>query len=70
VLFHIVTLPIEFNASSRAIVELVDGHYIMDDEVSSSKKVLGAAARTYVASAAVSVMELVRLLLIRDRMRD
>lgn len=68
VLFHIVTLPIEFNASSRAIAELVDGHYIMDEEISNSKKVLGAAARTYVASAAVSVMELVRLLLIRDRM--
>lgn len=68
VLFHIVTLPIEFNASSRAIAELVDGHYILDEEISTSKKVLGAAARTYVASAAVSVMELIRLLLIRDRM--
>ena len=68
VLFHIVTLPIEFNASSRAIAELVDGQYILEDEISNSKKVLGAAARTYVASAAVSVMELVRLLLIRDRM--
>lgn len=68
VLFHIFTLPIEFNASSRAIVELVEGHYILEDEVASSKKVLGAAARTYVASAAVSIMELVRLLLIRNRM--
>jgi Zn-dependent membrane protease YugP len=68
VLFHIVTLPIEFNASSRAIAELVDGHYILEEEISASKKVLGAAARTYVASAAVSIMELVRLLLIRDRM--
>lgn len=68
VLFHIVTLPIELNASSRAIAELVDGHYILEEEVSNSKKVLGAAARTYIASAAVSVMELVRLLLIRDRM--
>jgi hypothetical protein len=68
VLFHIFTLPIEFNASSRAIAELVDGQYILDEEVPFSKKVLGAAARTYVAGAAVSIMELVRLLLIRDRM--
>jgi Zn-dependent membrane protease YugP len=64
VLFQIVTLPVEFNASNRAIVQLVDMGIINNDEVRSSKKVLSAAALTYVAAALTSVLELVRLILI------
>lgn len=67
VAFHMVTLPVEFNASSRAIVQLVQGGYIYDEERPLAKKVLGAAAFTYVAAAAVAVMQLLRLLILRGR---
>ncbi len=70
ILFHVITLPVEFNASSRAIAQLSDGYYIDEQEKSSAKKVLGAAAMTYVASAAIAIGELVRLLLYRSMMRD
>lgn len=70
ILFHIVTLPVEFNASSRAIVQLTDGYYIDDQEKKFAKKVLGAAAMTYVATAAIAIGELVRLLLYRTMLRD
>jgi len=62
VVFSIVTLPVEFNASSRAIQILSDGGYLTSDEVPASRKVLNAAALTYVASALVAVLELLRLL--------
>lgn len=65
VLFQLVTLPVEFNASSRAMAQLGNGGYLRTDEISGAKKVLDAAALTYVAAAAVSVMQLIRLLLIR-----
>ena len=55
VIFQLVTLPVEFNASSRAMVILSQG-YLAGDEVSSAKKVLNAAAMTYVAAAATAVM--------------
>ena len=64
VLFQIITLPVEFNASSRAIVQLTDMGIIAHDEVRSSKKVLSAAALTYVAAALTSVLQLLRLILI------
>jgi uncharacterized protein len=64
VLFQIITLPVEFNASSRAVVQLVDMGIINSDEVGSSKKVLSAAALTYVAAALSAVLQLVRLILI------
>ena len=67
VLFQLVTLPVEFNASSRAMAQLSNGGYLRADEISGAKKVLDAAALTYVAAAAVSVMQLIRLLLIRGR---
>lgn len=70
IMFHIVTLPVEFNASSRAITQLTDGYYIDDQEKSHAKKVLGAAAMTYLATAAIALGELVRLLLYRTMMRD
>jgi Zn-dependent membrane protease YugP len=66
VLFQIVTLPVEFNASSRAIETLESGSFLDADEVLKARKVLNAAAFTYVAAAAVAVIQLIRLLLIRS----
>lgn len=66
VLFHIVTLPVEFDASRRAIRILNTGGYLAPDEVQGAKKVLDAAAWTYIAAAAVAVLHLIRLILIRD----
>ena len=64
VLFQIVTLPVEFNASSRA-VHLVDSLGILQgDEVDGTRKVLGAAALTYVAAAAASILQLARLIIL------
>lgn len=67
VLFHLVTLPVELNASSRAISQLQMLGIIGSDETRSAKKVLSAAAMTYVAALATAVLNLVRLLLIRGR---
>nr|WP_233193505.1 zinc metallopeptidase [Sporosarcina sp. P3] len=64
VLFQIVTLPVEFNASSRAMDQIVQLGIIRNDEEPQAKKVLSAAAMTYVAATAVAVLELVRLILI------
>ena len=64
VLFQIVTLPVEFNASSRAMAILSQG-YLANDEVRSARRVLNAAAMTYVATAAIAVLQLVYLLLAR-----
>ena len=66
VLFQIVTLPVEFNASSRAIVQMKDLGILQEDEVSGAKKVLSAAAMTYVAAAAMALGQLIRLILIRN----
>ncbi len=65
VVFHVITLPVEFNASSRAMAILKDDGYLAQDEAVGAKKVLDAAAMTYVAAAAVSVMHLLRLLILR-----
>lgn len=64
VVFQIVTLPVEFNASSRAMDQIVTLGIINNNEESQAKKVLSAAAMTYVAAAAVAVLELVRLIMI------
>jgi Zn-dependent membrane protease YugP len=64
VLFQLVTLPVEFNASRRALVMLQDYGILRQDEVQGSRSVLSAAAMTYVASAAASVLQLLRLLMI------
>lgn len=64
VVFQIVTLPVEFNASNRAMDQVVAAGIIRNDEERETKKVLNAAALTYVAAAAVAVLELVRLVLI------
>ncbi len=63
-IFQLVTLPVEFNASNRAIHILADSGMLETDEVSKAKKVLTAAAMTYVAAAAASALQLLRLLLI------
>ncbi|MGM9923132.1 MAG: zinc metallopeptidase [Bacillus sp. (in: firmicutes)] len=64
VLFQIVTLPVEFDASNRAMDQVVSLGIITNNEERETKKVLTAAALTYVAAAAVAVLELVRLVLI------
>ena len=62
VLFQLVTLPVEFNASKRAIKSLKDSYMLTEDELPMAKKVLCAAALTYVAALAVSLAQLLRLL--------
>ena len=70
VLFYLVTLPVEFNASSRAIAILRSNNVLTDDELKGVKKVLTAAAMTYVASALTALMSLLRLILLsRNRRR-
>ena len=69
VLFALITLPVEFNASSRALAALSAHGYLDEQELSGARKVLNAAALTYVASAAMAVMQLLRLLLIANRRR-
>jgi uncharacterized protein len=64
VIFQIVTLPVEFNASNRAMDQVVSLGIIRNDEERETKRVLNAAAMTYVAAAAVAVLELARLILI------
>ncbi len=64
VLFQVVTLPVEFNASNRAMDQVVSLGIIRNDEERETRKVLNAAALTYVAAAAVAVLELLRLVLI------
>ena len=64
VLFQIVTLPVEFNASNRALVMLEDYGILGQDEKRKAKAVLSAAAMTYVAAAASSILQLLRLIIL------
>ena len=64
VLFQIVTLPVEFNASNRAMVMLENYGILGQQESSKAKKVLSAAAMTYVAAAASSILQLLRLIIL------
>jgi hypothetical protein len=68
-LFQVITLPVEFNASRRAVETLESTRILYDDELAQTKKVLSAAALTYVAALAVSLGQLIRLLLIYNRRR-
>lgn len=70
VLFQLVTLPVEFNASRRAVKELESSGMLYQVEAASVKKVLGAAALTYVASAAAMILQLLRLIIIGGRRRN
>ena len=70
VIFQLITLPVEFNASKRALNVISDVDILSDDEKKGAKSVLSAAAMTYVASLAVSVASLLRLILTINRRRD
>ena len=70
VIFQLVTLPVEFNASSRALRALKDSAMMYDDEVEDTRKVLSAAALTYVASAAAAILSLLRLVILFGGGRD
>jgi uncharacterized protein len=67
VLFQLVTLPVEFDASKRALTQLNRLGLVAPQEQAGAKKVLDAAALTYVAAAAASLLQLLRLLVLRDR---
>jgi Predicted Zn-dependent protease len=69
VLFYIITLPVEFNASARAIAILRANKVLNENELKGVKKVLTAAALTYVASALTAIMSLLRLILLANRRR-
>ncbi|MCR5830688.1 MAG: zinc metallopeptidase [Lachnospiraceae bacterium] len=73
VLFQIVTLPVEFDASKRALATLSEMGYLNESEMTGARKVLKSAAMTYVASAAASILSLIRIILIAQggrRSRD
>ena len=70
VLFQIVTLPVEFNASNRAIRVLGSSGMLYEDEVKATRKVLTAAALTYVAGAASAILQLLRIILLTGNRRD
>ena len=70
VLFSLITLPVEFDASNRAIKILDKGGFLDSEELDGAKKVLKAAALTYVAAAVTSVLSIIRLILLANRRRD
>jgi len=73
VIFQIITLPVEFDASRRALIELENNEILFDREDKSARKVLFAAAMTYVAAAAAGVLQMLRLMLLfsgRSRRRN
>lgn len=70
VLFQLVTLPVEFNASSRAVRLLDENGILVGQEVGQTRQVLSAAALTYVAAAAASILQLLRLLILFGNRRD
>lgn len=67
VLFQIITLPVEFNASNRAIALLQSNALFSEEDIKPARKVLKAAALTYVAAALVSILQLIRLILIGEK---
>jgi len=66
VVFSVVTLPVEFNASKRALALLEERRFLTQDEMTGARRVLGAAALTYVASTAMAAMQLLRMFLLRQ----
>lgn len=70
VAFQVITLPVEYNASSRALIQLEESYIISEDEVRGAKKVLDAAALTYLAAALLAVSQLLRLLILTRDSRD
>jgi hypothetical protein len=67
VAFQVITLPVELNASSRAIKLLSEGSYLTSEEIPMAKSVLSAAALTYIAATAMAVLNLFRLLMLRNQ---
>ena len=70
VIFQLVTLPVEFDASRRALVMLRTQNILSDDELKNTRKVLKSAAFTYVASAAAAILQLLRIILLVGGRRD
>ena len=68
-LFQLLTLPVEFNASKRALATIRDNQLLVDDEYKGAKKVLTAAALTYVAALVSALLTLLRLILVSGRRR-
>lgn len=64
--FHLVTLPVEFDASRRAMAQLNEGRFLAPEEAEGVREVLNAAALTYVAATAVAALQLIRLLALRN----
>ena len=72
-LFELITLPVEFNASNRAIKAIKEYAILTPKEITGAKKILQAAALTYIAAAAVTLAQIIRLILLfggRSRNRD
>jgi Zn-dependent membrane protease YugP len=70
VLFQIITLPVEFNASNRALALLQEGNMLGSEEIRGARSVLNAAALTYVAAALAAVLQLARFILISRGRRE
>lgn len=70
VLFTVLTLPVEFDASRRAVRALANGGYMTEDELAGAKKVLNAAALTYVAATAMALLHLLRMVLLARLAND
>jgi hypothetical protein len=70
VFFSLITLPVEFDASRRALYVLADGKYLKEKEISGARNVLNAAALTYLAATLMAVLQLARLLLLRNSRDD
>lgn len=68
--FHLVTLPVEFDASARALKLLSETGLLASDEIGGAKSVLDAAALTYVAALVMTILQLVRLIALRNMRRD
>ncbi len=66
VIFQVITLPVEFNASKRALQDLQAYNYLNDNEIAPAKQVLGAAALTYVAAALTAILQLLRLIVVAN----
>lgn len=70
VIFQVITLPVEFNASKRALVILEEKNILFNEEIKGARAVLNAAAMTYVAAALMAISQLLRLLAISNRNRN
>ena len=70
VIFQLVTLPVEFNASNRALILLEDKGILYGNEIKGAKSVLSAAAMTYVAATITAIAQLLRLIILSNNRRD